>query len=327
MLKNSSKIKVAIVGAGTIGLYLAWKLSQAGHKVIVFEKNSKILAKPCSGLISERLKNYLSLDNSLIEARIKSCLIHFPKKTTTLNLKPIHYLINSQKLNEKLARLAESSGAEILFNHLVDEIPQGFDKVIGSDGALSKIRKKLGLPQPSFRLGLQIFIPQQPAAEELEQVEVWPIQNGFFWRIPRTNGTEYGLIDSPETALSNFKKLLFHYRSYDLGKLGKVLEERKTALIPSSLVLPKNKNITLSGDAAGLTKPWSGGGVIWGLRAAEILIKNFPDFEKYHQEIKKFFGPKILKGKFSTHLTYFLGNHFPYVLPSKISRDNDFPIF
>ena len=56
MLKNSSKIKVAIVGAGTIGLYLAWKLSQAGHKVIVFEKNSKILAKPCSGLISERLK-------------------------------------------------------------------------------------------------------------------------------------------------------------------------------------------------------------------------------------------------------------------------------
>jgi len=76
----------------------------------------------------------------------------------------------------------------------------------------------------------------------------------------------------------------------------------------------------------GLTKPWSGGGIIWGLRAGEILVKNFPNFQRYHQEVKKEFGFRIFKGKLVTSLVYFLGEKFPYFLPSKVTRDNDFPL-
>src|SRR4030042_799497 len=89
---------VAIVGAGLIGLYLGWKLSQAGHKVTIFEKKSGIGGKICSSLISERLKNFIPLDQSLIENKINSCLIHFPKKTVTLNFKPPHFPITAQNL-------------------------------------------------------------------------------------------------------------------------------------------------------------------------------------------------------------------------------------
>jgi len=35
-------MKVAIVGAGICGLYLAWKLSEKGYSVTVFEKKEKI---------------------------------------------------------------------------------------------------------------------------------------------------------------------------------------------------------------------------------------------------------------------------------------------
>lgn len=333
MVKNSQKFKVAVVGAGTIGLYLAWKLSEAGHQVIVFERNPKILAKPCSGLISERLKSFISLDSDLIESKINSCLIHFPRKIIALNFKPIHFIINRQKLNEKLAQLVENSGAEILFNQFIDEIPAGFDKIIGCDGALSKIREKLDLSQPSLRLALQVFSPAKTRwPGRSDQVEVWPITNGFFWKIPRGELIEYGGLGSPISIKKTFEKF---------AKTQKIdfKEKRvKSALVPGGLTLPKSKphsretspqgkNITLCGDAAGLTKPWSGGGVIWGLTAAEILIKNFPDFKKYHQEIKKFFRPKILKGKIVTHLAYFLGKNFSFILPSKITRDNDFPFF
>ena len=100
----------------------------------------------------------------------------------------------------------------------------------------------------------------------------------------------------------------------------------KRALIPQGLILPKSENITLCGDAVGLTKPWSGGGVIWGLTAADILLKHFPNFQKYREEIQEKFRFKILKGKLITSLVYFLGNNCPYLLPSKITRDNDFPL-
>ena len=308
--------KIAIVGAGTIGLYLAWKLAEAGHKVTVFEKNQKIEKKICSGLISERLKNFIPIDNSFIEHQVDSCLIHFPQKTITLNFKLKFLVINRQKLNEKLARLVEKAGAEILFDRQINEVSKGFSRVIGCDGALSKTREGLSLPQPKMRLGLQAFLPQPNSSG---QVETWPTDNGFFWKIPHVTQTEYGAIGSLNSSKGNFEKFCESQKmAFDSAKL-------ESALIPQGLILPRRENnITLCGDAAGLAKPWSGGGVIWGLTAADILIKNFPDFKKYHREIKKFFGPKIFWGKLSNFFVYFFGNNLPFLIPSENLVDNDF---
>lgn len=311
--------KVAIVGAGVIGLYLGWKLSEAGHKVVIFEKKAGIWDKPCSGLISERIENFISLDNSLIEKKFDSCLVHFPNKIITLNLKPVHYIIKRKKLNEYLAGIARKSGAKILFNKTVDSIPQGFDRIIGCDGALSKTRESLSLRQPFFCLGIQVFIPKKSF---LDKVEVWPVKSGFFWKIPDNEETEYGLIGLPKTANRDFKKIFYKLTGADADKI-----EKKLAIIPCSLILPSSKQVTLCGDAAGLTKPWSGGGVIWGLTAADILLKNFPDFEKYKKQTERFFNFKISKGKFTTFLVNFLGNNFSCFMPSKMARDNDFPLF
>ena len=72
-----------------------------------------------------------------------------------------------------------------------------------------------------------------------------------------------------------------------LEEKGIHLDRINSAFIPQGLIIPKNPKITLCGDAVGLTKSWSGGGVIWSLTAATLLLKNFPDFLKYQKELRK----------------------------------------
>ncbi|MDD3032819.1 MAG: hypothetical protein PHF88_02525, partial [Candidatus Pacebacteria bacterium] len=97
------------------------------------------------------------------------------------------------------------------------------------------------------------------------------------------------------------------------------------ALVPPGLILSKSDKYGLVGDATGLTKPWSGGGIIWQLYQANMLVKNFPNFKKYNYEVKKFFLPKIIKGRVSNKLVHFMGEYFSFFIPSRIKYDNDFP--
>ena len=70
MEKNQSKLKVAIIGAGIIGLYLGWKLSEKGHQVTIFEKRGKIGKEACSGLFSERLLQFIPESQKLVQIRL-----------------------------------------------------------------------------------------------------------------------------------------------------------------------------------------------------------------------------------------------------------------
>jgi len=312
-------LKIAIIGAGAVGLYLAWKLAEKGHKVVVFEKGEKIGQKACSCLVSERIKYFFDIPDSVIGNRISHCLIHFPKKLVKLNFKPAHFILEREHLDNILFKKALEAGVEIIFNTKIESIPAGFDKIIGCDGALSSVRSGLGMESPSFRLGIQAFQTLKEEDFSKAVVEVWPIKSGFCWKIPRKDQFEYGAMGEIDSVSAYFGRFC-----EEQGIRSRIYLT-KTALIPQGIVLPDSEKITLCGDAAGLTKPWSGGGIIWGLRAADILLNNFPSFKKYTREAGRFFSFKIKKGIFVSKLVYFLGEKASFLLPSEVSRDNDFP--
>ena len=293
-------MQVAIIGAGINGLYLGWKLSEMSHDVIVFDKKERIGDNVvCSGLFSERIFSFIPQSRNLVKNKINYVNIHFPKKTIRVNFSKPFFVIDHADLDRLVAKKTK---ARIILNKNIEEIPGGFERVIGCDGANSVIRKKLNLKSPKFRLGA---LKTRRGPTSTDFVDVWPCKTGFSWKIPRGGNTiEVGQIAD----FSEIKKESgFFYK-----------------IIPQGLIMPKNKKITLCGDAAGLTKPWSGGGVVWGLTTADMLLKNFPDFLKYKKEAKKFFTPKIIFSKFAIKTVNFCGFRAWPFLPKKVAMESDF---
>ncbi|PIR72717.1 MAG: hypothetical protein COU42_00085 [Candidatus Nealsonbacteria bacterium CG10_big_fil_rev_8_21_14_0_10_36_24] len=299
-------MQIAIIGGGICGLYLAWKLSEKGHNVTVFEKKGEIGNEVCSGLFSQRIFELIPLSAGLIQNKINSVFLHFPRKTIILKFSKTFFVISRFELDKLVAEIAKKAGAKIILNYNVSSVPEGFDKIIGCDGADSFVRRSLGLNEPEYKLGILGFVHKKNFSN---YVEVWPCKTGFSWKIPRGNNIEYGVMAKPKEAKSIFDNFQL---------------EKKARIVPQGFIIPNNQKITLCGDAAGLTKPWSGGGVVWGLTAAEILLKTFPDFLKYKRAVRRFFIPKIIFSEIAVKTIYFLGFKMPWLLPKKSRIESDF---
>ncbi len=327
-------MRVAIIGGGISGLYLAWKLSEKKHDITVFERKKEISNNACSGLFSQRILEFIPESSKLIQNRIDHVLLHFPKKTVKVKFSRDFFVMSHSELDRLVAGLAHRAGAKIILNSNISSVPKEYDRVIGCDGANSFVRKSLRLSEPKYRLGILGFL-DNPCSENY--VETWPCKNGFtpleitgqkkkdkknksltgfIWKIPRGKETEYGILANPREA----KILLDEF----LNKNKIILKRIESKIVPQGFIIPSDPLITLCGDAIGLTKSWSGGGVIWGLTAAGILLKAFPDFLKYKKAMRRFFIPKIILSKVAVKSVYFLGFKMPWFLLKKIRMESDF---
>jgi len=319
-------MKIGIIGCGINGAYLAWKLAK-NNEVEVFEKNSIIGEKPCSELITERIWNFIPKRKELIRNVIEELVIHFPKNVVKLKFYPRMIIVDRKQLANYIVDFARQSGAKINLNSEVKRVfyiknqkPQisvsgkvyEFDYLIGCDGYNSIVRRGLGIKDPLCILGIYTRIKKKP---KTNIIHVYPLKNGLSWIIPRRNDVEYGVYERLDIAKNEFNNFCKRMKIKP--------KEVYSHLIPSRLTKMQKGKVVLCGDAIGLTKPWSYGGIIWGLIADDILIKNFPNFRKYENEVKEYFEPKLFYSKIALFAGRFLGNKMSFITPDEIWFDGD----
>lgn len=266
---------VVVVGAGPAGLRSARLCEQAGLKVLVVERKTEIgLPVQCSGLISRNLDRLVRPPDDCIEHRVNGAIVHGPGGKEIRLEKPgtAAYVIDRKVFDEQLAKQVKS---EIRFGTSLERLEFGSGvklitnegevkarAVLGCDGPSSVVRKHFAVRPHEILQGV-IAIEKEPSKSRF--VEMWlnrKICDGFLWRIPRGKKVEYGMLGS----VVNFSHLeKFFGLERDL--------EKRAGLIPIGPCKSYFERALLVGDASGQTKPWSGGGVVYGLTCAGHAAK------------------------------------------------------
>ena len=121
-----------IVGAGPVGSYLAYRLARLGHKVVVFERRSKVGdAVHCTGIIGKECFDRFPVSNSAILTHLSSAKFFAPSgKYLRLCKETVQaFVVDRIAFDCDLAHKAQAEGAEYLLSTRVEDIAILDDRV------------------------------------------------------------------------------------------------------------------------------------------------------------------------------------------------------
>jgi geranylgeranyl reductase family protein len=277
---------VVVVGAGPAGSRYARQAASRGLDVVVFEQGE--IGKPlaCSGHVSTDIWEFTEdARDELFQNKISGARFHtggpgsqdhpFYKDEVISNV------IDRVGLDKHLAEVARDAGADVREGHSVVGVTEDRDgvtvevrgddgvethrakMVAGCDGPKSRVRRELDLPEPDELLHGVLGFSDEVDHGDFVDVHL-TVPRFFAWRIPRGEaGVEYGLAVPPgDDARGRFEEFVDGY--------GVETDHRCSGLIP----IGPPKRVTgrrsfLVGDAAAQTKPFTGGGIRYGMTAAD----------------------------------------------------------
>lgn len=271
-----------VVGAGPAGLIAAREIASRGYDVKVIEEHHEVgVPNHCAGLISAEGLRRLGLEPSpeFIQHEIAGGRVYSPSGT------PVEvragrtraYAVDRAALDAHLADRATDAGAEIIKGARADELLTSGGTVIGVRGTGFEIdstividdegasRKLLGqITTPRHKAPLTGLNVEVKADAEPNMVEAWLGRRyapGLFaWVIPLGEGrARCGLAsyDHAPERLTAFLRTRFGIEGYPAPRGG-------TVLTGGPLRRTSFGGLLIVGDAAGHTKPTTGGGVVLG---------------------------------------------------------------
>lgn len=295
---------VIVVGAGPVGCRVGELLGKKGLRVLILEEHPEI-GKPvqCAGLVSQRIFDLSGVSKDVVVNVVeKARFFSHNRNFIELKHKKPVYVIDRERFDKELAKKTQDAGVEIKTTKFV-----GYEKgkeclkvkstkgdfktklLVGADGPNSSVARASGIKLPKNILtGVQSIIKSKFNSDH---VELWfssEFAPDFFgWVIPESERQARVGLATAKNVKERFKEFLKKRFDKPVKEGSKLAGIIRFGLIEDSVT----DRLLLVGDAASQVKPFSGGGLIYGLTgariAAEACIKCLKENRYNHRFLKK----------------------------------------
>lgn len=292
---------VLIIGAGPAGSLLSYLLCELKLKVALIDKANFPRKKVCAGGLPSKVLDILPFDiKPIIEKEISQITLFYKlqKEFTKSYRKPLLYMVNRDKFDAYLVQKARTLGVDFFDKEAVQSLKFEDDFwnitttsrllkakiIVGADGANGFVAKNVGLnPIDILDIGIQVDVPikqvsRNTALTDRVILDWGSIPDGYGWIFPKKDSLSIG-VKGPVKMGKGLKlyleKMLQHFQLdiKDFVITGHLIPHHI-----SEKPISKEK-VLLVGDAAGLVDCWTGEGIFYSLKSAQIAAR----------EIKRFF--------------------------------------
>lgn len=283
---------VIIVGGGPAGLYAGLLLAQAGQQVAVYEEHPGI-GEPvhCTGVLARDAFKVFGLRNDAVLNELATVRFFAPSGEMVEHSTPDVQAVVIDRIvfDRQLAERAEGAGVVIHRARVtsVDVERDGVRVTAGNVQARARVillacganyalQRRLGLGLP--RLMLQSAQAEFPA-DRLAPVEVRfgadIAPGGFAWAVPvqRQSGPSVRVGVMCRGDVSRHYRLMLDWVARRWGIRSEGRQPRQKVLPLAPITRTYGDRVLAVGDAAGLVKPTTGGGIYYSLLSAQLAAE------------------------------------------------------
>jgi digeranylgeranylglycerophospholipid reductase len=291
---------VIVVGGGPAGLYAGLQLAQAGFSVVLFEEHH-VAGEPvhCTGVLAREAFEEFGLSTESILNELSSVKFYAPSGEKIEYATPAveAVVVDRVGFDQSLARKAVRAGVQMCSGQRVTSVDVDSDGVriragtigrtiargrvcILACGASYALQRKLGLGMPRLLLhSAQIEVP----AASLGHVEVHfgrsVAPQGFAWAVPVQRDRPYVRIGvmCDRGAGPHFSEIVSRL-SVRWGIAASDVKQPRQKILPlGPIERTYGDRVIALGDAAGLVKPTTGGGIYYSLVSAGLAARTLAE--------------------------------------------------